>query len=169
MGPTDSTALDSTLEINRKGTIDDDKKLKGIEEIENPSKNSEEKKKRKGFSNLSLVILSLIFFAASGSGDIAIPFIGFFAVIPILSIIPAVMILNELSHRVFGKSLIALGKSFFNIINEKRKERQERKQKKERSIGPIEKVVGKFQVGQTCNVLEQKTIQTQAPSSTSIN
>jgi hypothetical protein len=84
---------------------------------------------------------------------------------------------NELSHRVFGKSLIALGKSIISVlykINEKRKERKEKKQWIEPLIGSTEKVEGRVQVGQTDTVLEQATktktkTQTQAPSSTSIN
>ena len=74
---------------------------------------------------------------------------------------------NELSHRVFGKSLIALGKSIISVlykINEKRKERKEKKELIKPPIGSAEKVVVSVQVGQTGTVLEQKTIQTQTPS-----
>ena len=158
MGLTDSKAPDSTLENTRGGTIDDDKKdIKlGIKVKEiNPSKkedleNSKEKKEREGISNFDLSTLSLIAFVAIGSVGI---------IIPLLGVIPLTVVLDELSHRVFGKSLIALGKSIlialgksiisvFNKINEKRKEWKERKKMREPLKGSIEQVVDRVKVDQ---------------------
>jgi hypothetical protein len=169
MEPTDSTLVKIT-----EGPTDDDNKNKNLgtkgKEI-NPSKNkdlenSTEKKEREGISNFDLSTLSFVAFAAISSTGIILPFLG---------VIMLTAVLDEFSHRVFGKSLIALGKSLlialgksiisvFNKINEKRKERKEKKQLIKPLIGSTEKVVGSVQVGQTGTVLEQKTIQTQTPS-----